>query len=404
MRVLQINAVYNTGSTGRATAELHKALAENGIDSYVAYSKTNNADGKNLYRIGSALDVKLHGLLSRLSGKQAYFSRFATKRLIDYMDEIKPDVVHFGNLHGNYINLPMLMKYLSKKGISVVITFHDFWFITGKCVHFTSSGCDKWQTHCENCPNLQSGNPTWFFDRTKTLFSDKQKMFLSLKKLSFVGVSEWVTDQLRKSPLSQNADTVTIYNWIDFEKFYPRQTDNMRKKLGLKDKFTVVGVSSVWQESKGFDSFIKLAREMPEITVVLVGKIEGNPSLPENIKAVGQTENVGQLAEIYSAADAFVTFSLEETFGLVSAEALSCGTPVICYDSTANREIVGEGCGYVCEKRNFAQVVEALNEVKCKGKNFYSDKCVEFAHENFDKEKNINKYIELYKKSVNGNG
>lgn len=404
MRVLQINAVYNTGSTGRTTAELHKALAENGIDSYVAYSKTNNADGKNLYRIGSALDVKLHGLLSRLSGKQAYFSRFATKGLIDYMDEIKPDVVHLRNLHGNYINLPMLTKYLEEKEIPVVITFHDFWFITGKCVHFTSSGCDKWQTHCENCPNLQSGNPTWFFDRTKTLFSDKEKMFSSLKKLSFVGVSEWVTDQLRKSPLSENADTVTIYNWIDFGKFYPRQPDNVREKLGLKDKFTVVGVASVWQEAKGFDSFIKLAREMPEITVLLVGKIEGNPSLPENIKAVGQTENVGQLAEIYSAADAFVTFSLEETFGKVSAEALSCGTPVICYNSTANPEIVGEGCGYVCEKGNFAQVIESLNGIRCKGKNFYSNKCVEFAHENFDKEKNINKYIELYKKSVNGNG
>ena len=74
MKVIQINAVYNLGSTGRTTAELHNALLNNGIESYVAYSKTNKPDDKNLYHIGSALDVKIHGLLSRISGKQGYLS------------------------------------------------------------------------------------------------------------------------------------------------------------------------------------------------------------------------------------------------------------------------------------------------------------------------------------------
>lgn len=126
MKVLQINAVYNLSSTGRNVTESHLLMLEKGIDSYVAYSKTNKPDDPNLYHIGSALDVKLHGLLSRISGKQGYFSHLATRNLVKYIDKIKPDVVHLHNLHGNYINLPMLMKYLNDKKVPVVITFHDF--------------------------------------------------------------------------------------------------------------------------------------------------------------------------------------------------------------------------------------------------------------------------------------
>lgn len=62
MKVLQINAVYNLSSTGRTTTELHLAMLNKGIDSYVAYSKTNKPGGARLYHIGSPLDVKLHGL------------------------------------------------------------------------------------------------------------------------------------------------------------------------------------------------------------------------------------------------------------------------------------------------------------------------------------------------------
>ena len=60
MKVLQVNAVYNIGSTGRNVSEIHLYMLKNGIDSYVAYSKTNKPNDKNLYHIGSALDVKLH--------------------------------------------------------------------------------------------------------------------------------------------------------------------------------------------------------------------------------------------------------------------------------------------------------------------------------------------------------
>lgn len=398
MKVIQINAVYNLGSTGRTTAELHNALLNNGIESYVAYSNTNKSEDKNLYHIGSTLDVKIHGLLSRISGKQGYFSHLATRDLIKFIDEINPDVVHLRNLHGNYINLPMLMKYLAEKKISVVITFHDFWFVTGKCVHFTTSKCNKWQYKCGNCPNLQDGNRTWFFDKTEELLADKTQMLSKIDKLALIGVSKWTTNEICKSPISRYAKVVkTIYNWIDFDKFHPCDTSEVKSKYQLEDKFTVIGSAFIWGERKGLKDFIELAKARQDINIILLGKIPEGTALPKNIKALGVIGDVYELAALYTFSDAFITFSLEETFGKVSAEALSCGTPVICYNSTACPEIVGDGCGYICEKKNFNQVLDSIRMIEKNGKVFYTDNCVKYAQDNFDKTQNIAEYIQLYR-------
>ena len=190
-----------------------------------------------------------------------------------------------------------------------------------------------------------------FFDKTEELLKDKTQMFSKTDKLALVGVSKWATDEVCKSPIARYADIVKpIYNWVDISKFYPRDIKKARDKYGING-FMAIGVSSIWSERKGLKSFIELAEKMPEITVVLVGTINEGIELPKNIITVPSTSSIDELAELYSSADVFITFSLEETFGKVSAEALSCGTPVICYNSTANPEIVGEGCGYVCEKK-----------------------------------------------------
>ena len=130
MKVLQINAVYNLSSTGRTCSQLQDYINNNtSYECKTAFCYGGNEnDG---YIIGSKLDRNIHGFLSRLFGKQGYYSFSSTKKLISYMDDYKPDVVHLRNLHGNYINLPLLFDYLSKKKIPVVVTLHDCWFYTG---------------------------------------------------------------------------------------------------------------------------------------------------------------------------------------------------------------------------------------------------------------------------------
>lgn len=166
--MLQINAVNKIASTGRNVQELSDFLTAKGDLCINAYSKGLSVTPDKEFVIGAGThDVKMHGLLSRISGQQGYFSRNATRKLLKYMEKLVPDIVVLNNLHGNYINLPMLLKYLAEKNIATVAVLHDCWFYTGKCCHYTVDNCYKWQSGCGNCPSLKKYNKSWFFDRTK---------------------------------------------------------------------------------------------------------------------------------------------------------------------------------------------------------------------------------------------
>lgn len=396
VKVVHINAVYKYGSTGRSLMELNEDLNHLGVESHCACSRTYGCPG--VYQIGDEKSIKLHGLFSRLSGKQGYFSKQNTKKLLRYIDSLSPDVVHLHNLHANYVHLPMLLSYLAKKDIATVIMLHDCWFFTGKCMHYTTQGCYKWETHCENCPQIHEGNNSWFFDRTKSVHEDRIRLFQAIPRLAIVGISDWVTNECRRSPIAKNAKiTKRVYLWIDLDKFRPVNADKKRAELGLTDKFVILGVAEQWGNPKGLDRFLHLATQIsPEKQIVLVGNPAPDVELPDNVLCVGKTSSQEELAEFYSLADVFVTFSYQETFGKVSAEAIACGTPVVCYNSTACPELVGKNCGIVVEKTDENGIFEAVNEIQRNGKAQYSEQCVRFANENFSRQKLTREFIEIY--------
>ena len=400
MKIVQINSVYNIGSTGRITKELHSALIKAGHESYVVYSQTNVDVPETSFCMGNKFDRKLHAFLSRMFGKQAYFSVKATKKMLNYLDKIKPDLVHLGNFHANYINLPMVLEYLAKNDIATVITLHDFWFITGNCVYFNLENCNKWQTKCGNCPNINNGNPSWFFDRTKEMHQDKIKLFGNIPRLAITGVSKWVVNEAKKSPIAKNAIVKHIYNWIDFDKFYPRSVEELKKQINPENKFTVLSAAMIWDPKKGLNNYIALAEQKKDYNFILIGNIPNGTTLPPNMKYVGVVSSTDKIAEYYSMADAFVTFSTAETFGLVSAEAMACGTPVICHNVTACPEILGEDCGYAVEVGDLQGFSNALDEIYKNGKAYYSEKCIKHTRSTFEKSTLTSEYIKLYSELI----
>lgn len=406
MKVLQINAVYEKYSTGRNTKELHEALLKKGIQSYVACSDLANLS-TNSYKIGNKFDHKVHGLFSRISGMQAYFSIRATKKLINYIDKITPDIVLLGNLHGNYISFPILLKYLSQKNIITIVVLHDCWFYTGKCCHYTIDECYRWQEECGSCPSLKKYNKSWFFDRTKKMLKDKKTFFNNISKLAVIGVSDWITDEAEKALVFKNAkEILRIYNWIDLEKFYPRNIEKLKDKLGLKDYKILLCVASNWNKEKGIESIIKLSSVLNDNEkIIIIGNINDNYKNKLNYKiiSVPPITSIDTLAEYYSLADVFIQPSLEETFGKVSAEALACGTPIVCFNSTANPELVGKGCGAVVKIGNIDDFYQEIKKILKNGKNFYKKNCIEFANKNFNKDINLNQYITLFERILKDN-
>ncbi len=401
MKVLQINAVYGIGSTGRITQELDLALKENRIQSKVAASVSNVPEA-DYYSIGNLLDRKLHALLSRLTGKQAYFSKVVTFKLLRYIEKEKYDIVHLGNLHGNYIHLPMLLKFLAKKDIATVMTLHDCWFFTGKCTHYIDFGCYKWLDRCGNCPKLKKDNASWFFDRTERIRADRERLFKAIPRLAVVGVSDWITNEAKKSFLGNAAVLQRIYNWIDTDVFQPSDVSELKEKLKLKSNPIVLGVSHYWTDTKGLSTFVALAKRMPEVQFVMVGNMPKTAELPDNILSVGLVSDPKELAQYYSLADVFLNPSLYETFGKTTAEAMSCGTPVIGFRSTAIPEVIGENGGIILDvDDDIVSIENAIRHILNKTKEFYTKNCRMYVVENFEKEKVIEEHIQLYRSLLN---
>lgn len=401
LNVIQINGSFGlSNSTGRTTKEMHEWFCAHGINSYCFISSFNDASHENsrvkLY--GNIKSFKIHALLSRIFGLQGYFSRSDTNNLIKQMAERKPDVVILRVLHNNSIHFPKLFKYLSKHNIATVVVLHDCFFFTGHCTYYTQYKCKKWKTACDKCPAIRCDNVSWFFDMSYKCFSDKRKWFHSINKLAVVGVSDWITNEAKKSFLKEANIIQRVYNWVDLDIFRPQNSSFLKNKYKISEnKKVVLGVATAWSESKGLSTIIHIAKQIKDVLVILIGRLKDRPrDLSDNIRIIGMIRNPEILAEYYSMADVFVNPTIQETFGKTTAEAISCGTPVVAYRTTACTELVGEKRGKLVDHLDQEEFVLSVKEVLQYGKEQYCSDLRAFAEDNFDKEKNIKAYMDIF--------
>ena len=143
----QINTrYYNGGSTGRITIDLKKVIEANGIESYAAFGFGYNPkddEKENVYQIESDRQLFISKLWTKATCHHGFNNKRETRRLLAWIDEIKPDIIHMHNIHNHYVNVRMLLEYISTKNIPCVLTMHDCWTFTGHCAYFDFSGCDK---------------------------------------------------------------------------------------------------------------------------------------------------------------------------------------------------------------------------------------------------------------------
>ena len=396
MKILQINAVYGVSSTGKIVRDISDGLIAEGHSSYIMWAtacKSNGAKAE-LIRLGNTLDHKLHALLRRIDGAHGMHSRLATKIACRKILEISPDVVHLHNLHSNYIHLAMLLKFLAKNNIPTLITMHDCWFVGGYCMHYMYHNCNGWLNGCERCPAVNK----LLRKKVTRRFEERKKLYSSIKRLAVNGVSRWTTETAKKSILGVAKSIETIYNWVDTEIFAPKDNrDEVAARFGITDgKKIILGVSQSWCQGKGLDTFLYLAEELSDIAyVILVGENCGVPDR-DNLRCIGFTSNVDELVELYSAADVFVNASEAETFGLVTVEAMACGTPVVAYDNSGSSEIISEDCGVLVEDGNKAAILKGVSDILSKDKKQFSDACVQRVFKYFEKTRQIERYIKFY--------
>ncbi|MDY6340356.1 MAG: glycosyltransferase [Saccharofermentans sp.] len=394
MKVLQINTFGNL-STGKIAVDIYRTLRARGHEGAVAFARNEVPGDVPSFKIGNPLSVYTDGVFTRLTDKAGHYSKGATEKLIKQIKEYDPDIIHLHNLHGYYINVPMLFDYLKDAGKPVVWTLHDCWAYTGHCCYYSMAGCEKWKTHgCSKCPQKKAYPASIFKDNSSKNFSEKNQMFHSVKNLHLVCVSKWLDNELKASFLKDIPSRV-IYNGIDTSVFKP-SSGNFRIKYNVGDKRIVLGVASTWDTRKGLADFIELSKILDErYKIVLVGlNDKQKASLPDNMIGIGRTDGPKELAEIYSASNVLFNASVEETFGLPNVESLACGTPVVAYNCTGIPETMTENDGYIVEPHDLKNVALKIGEICDAGKR------IEVSSFRFPKDKTYEAYMKLYEELV----
>lgn len=401
-KLLQINTVVNTRATGRIVEEIGQLAIRQGWQSVIAYGRYDRPSKSSLIRIGTGMDVLLHGIETRLLDRHGLGSKRATEELVEKIKDIKPDIIHLHNLHGYYLNIEVLFNFLSVVEIPLVWTLHDCWMLTGHCTNFESVGCEKWKSQCYSCPAKRNYPGSLLIDRSRENYSLKKKLFTSVGKIVTVAVSQWSKSLVQYSFLA-GYPTQVIHNGIDVNVFKSGRRNELRTELELDNFFVILGVASNWKLRKGLEDFLELSKKLPEdCKIVLVGLNNKElENLPSNISGFKRTENVENLVDLYSAADLFVNPTWEDNFPTTNIEALACGTPVLTYHTGGSTEAINSETGFIVEQGNIDGILDVVNIVKDKGKLFYSKACRERAVKYFNKNDRYLEYIDLYNKLIN---
>lgn len=404
-KLLQINPVLRTNtSTGRIMQDIGELAIQNGWESYIAYSY--GRDGVKPCRskqipVGNKWDVALHGVVTRLFDAHGLMSQVATQKLVDQIQKIKPDVIHIHNIHGYFLNYQILFDFLSQNDIPVIWTVHDCWLYTGHCYYYTFIGCNKWQTGCGHCPQQRKFPASWLTDRSRQNFIDKKEAFTSVPtdRLTIVPVSEWIKGEMKKSFFKDYPFQV-IHNGINTEVFKLSETEEVKSKYGLKGKHILLGVAALWHPEKGVADFLQLASMLHEDEVIVMIGVDEKlqKRLPHNVVGIKRTENIRQMAELYSAATAFVNPTWQDNYPTVNLEAIACGTPVVTYRTGGSVEAVTPETGFIVERGDVDGLLQAVRIIEQRGKASYIEPCRNYALAHFKKEDRYADYIRLYNK------
>lgn len=368
MKYLLINSVAGLGSTGRIAADQCRALCAEGHECLLAYgTDIKNCDDIDTLAITAPQNYRIHWWYSMFFDRHGFASRRATKRFLQQVDAYNPDVIWLHNIHGYYLNIELLFAYLKQSGKSVYWTLHDCWPFTGHCAHFDAIGCEKWRTGCTvPCPETHNYPKSIGLDNCARNFADKKRIFTGVPNLTLVVPSAWLGGLAKESFLGEYPVQV-VHNTIDEDIFKPTVSD-FRQKHGLTDKKTLLSVASVWTQRKGFDDCLRLAKELPaDCRLVMVGLSEEQlATLPSTILGIARTANPTELAQIYTAADAFINPTYEDNYPTVNLEAQACGTPVITYDAGGAKETLRLSTCQLVPRGDFAGLLNAAQTVQKK--------------------------------------
>jgi len=397
MKIIQVNAIYDTGSTGKIVKELHSFYLKQGFDSYVLYGHGIKSNG-NCIKVCSKPYTKFQALLAKINGMPYGGCFFSTKRIINFIKKNNPDIVHLHCLNSHVVNIFKLISWLNANKIRTILTLHAEFMHTANCPH--AYECEKWKTGCGNCERFRSENKTWFFDRTHHAWVKMKESFEGFQYLTVVSVSPWLSNRAKQSPILADKNHIVIFNGVNGDVFHHRETD-IREKFNIKGKYIFHATPSFnhnINDLKGGYYVIEIAKKMPEYTFVVAGPY-GIVEKPKNLILLGEILDQEILSQLYSAAELTLITSKRETFSMVLAESLCSGTPVAGFYAGAPETIAIEN---YCEFAPFGETDSLIQKIKLIfSKEYDKKKISDLAIQKFSNSRMCQEYLEAYQDLIN---
>lgn len=402
MKILQVNVVYNTGSTGKIVYDIHTELKKQNIKSVVCYGRGPEVSEENVYKICGELYSDINHFYANLSGVIYGGCIVSTNKLISVIKSEKPDVVHLHCLNGYFVNIYRLVTWLKNHKVKTVLTLHAEFMYTGGCSHALE--CKQWlcELGCgtEKCPLYRTDMKSWIFDRSRTMWRRMKKAFDGFEKdLTVTSVSPWLMERASASPILRGKKHCVVLNGIDTEIFHPYDSESssdLKKELNIVSGPVVFHATALFSDDpnhiKGGYYIIELAKRLPNIKFVVAGAYKGEMNLPGNIILLGKVSDKEKLARLYSMADLSVITSKKETFSMIVAESMCCGTPIIGFNAGAPETIAIPQFSAFTKHGD----LDALEENLKRFLNMDFCDIAEKAFEKYSKEKMVQNYKKLY--------
>ena len=342
MKVLLVNCVYGYGSTGKIIKDIVNGVSGSEIKPIVAFGRGCAPVDASVDTIKLAPEfiMKLQSLLSKITGFSYDCSPFSTKSLVSLVEREKPDIVNLHCINANTVNLASIISYLKTHRIKTVLTIHAEFPYTGGCAH--AYDCEQWMVGCNKCPQFKSADsqlPTSFiFNKVSQQWRKLNDAYKDFDQLTIVCVSPWLAGRARQSPFYRDKTILTINNGLNTNIFCPRNPERLKLLHNLHDNKIILHVTPDFYSSlKGGKYVLDIARRMetehPNYRIIICGYNGDGRDLPDNVIPVTFTRNQEELAEYYSMADVTLLTSKRETFSMVVAESLCCGTPIVGFEA-----------------------------------------------------------------------
>ncbi|MFZ4763548.1 MAG: glycosyltransferase [Roseimicrobium sp.] len=263
----------------------------------------------------------------------------STQRICAAVASAYPEAIILGNIHGAGWSSALLLE-LRRLRVPIIAYLHDLHFATGRCTH--PYACDLHLTGCHAACPTASEYPPLDPQLIHGEWELRRRIFCGPGAAHAACNSTW-TQQMFLRSLPQAASVSVLHLGLDADVFRPSDRSAARHALGIpQDKFVVLAAAMKFNDPhKGGPIFEALVRKLAgKMHFIALGG--GADSVPVD-QSIPPSQDAAFLAQLYAAADVFVSTSTAESFGQTLLEAAACARPVVSLKTGGIPDVMRHG-------------------------------------------------------------